>query len=408
MVQLMTAGLRSLRQTNTSAVLDFFWDSDVLTVTDIMEATGLARATVHAVCNDLLLAGWVRELAGAVPAGTRVGRPARHFTVDERAGYVLGIDIGDATITAVVADLRGTTVARRQVHNPEPLTVPTRRVRDVSRAVRAVLADAGMSLHDVLAAGVGLAAPVGDDGRIAFGRTDANAYWDSFRIDVRQLRRVLDGVPTLLANDANLAALGERWRGAAQGIGSFITLLAGNRLGAGIIDSGRPIHGHGGGAGEMHFFDQMFPEHGADGIAPLARRWAADAIAVRRRTLLRTMSGDRPDDLTAELVFAAAAAGDTVARGVLDRIADRLAHVIAALASLLNPELVVIGGAVAAAAEVLVGPITTRLAGLTFSPPRVVCSDLGDSIVTVGAVRLALDHVRRTALDLTLPRAAAV
>ena len=87
---------------------------------------------------------------------------------------------------------------------------------------------------------------------------------------------------------------------------------------------------------------------------------------------------------------------------ILDRLADRMARVIGAVATIINPELVVIGGAVANSAGVLLEPIAERLKEFTATPPRVAVSPLGDSIVTVGAVRCALDYVEKNTLDLEL------
>ena len=87
---------------------------------------------------------------------------------------------------------------------------------------------------------------------------------------------------------------------------------------------------------------------------------------------------------------------------ILERLADRMARIIGAVATIINPELVVIGGAVANSAGVLLGPIAERLPGFTATPPAVAVSPLGDSIVTVGAVRCALDYVEENTLDLEL------
>ena len=87
---------------------------------------------------------------------------------------------------------------------------------------------------------------------------------------------------------------------------------------------------------------------------------------------------------------------------ILDRLADRMARVIAPVATVINPELVVIGGAVANSAGVLLEDIADRLKKFTVTPPRLAVSPLGDSIVTVGAVRCALDYVEKNSLDLEL------
>jgi predicted NBD/HSP70 family sugar kinase len=135
------------------------------------------------------------------------------------------------------------------------------------------------------------------------------------------------------------------------------------------------------------------------GIASLARGWAADALAGKAKTSLREHTRE---GVEAEHVFAAAAAGDAVALKILERLADRMARVIGAVATMINPELVVIGGAVANSAGVLLEPIAERLHEFTATPPAVAVSPLGDSIVTVGAVRCALDYVERNTLDLEL------
>jgi predicted NBD/HSP70 family sugar kinase len=91
-----------------------------------------------------------------------------------------------------------------------------------------------------------------------------------------------------------------------------------------------------------------------------------------------------------------------VAQDILERLADRMARVIGTVATMYNPELVVIGGAVANSAGVLLDPIAARLPEFTATPPRIAVSPLGDAMVTVGAVRAALDYVEKNSLDLEL------
>jgi predicted NBD/HSP70 family sugar kinase len=100
-------------------------------------------------------------------------------------------------------------------------------------------------------------------------------------------------------------------------------------------------------------------------------------------------------------VFEAAAKDDPVAQEILERIGRRMARVISLLGTFLNPELVVIGGAVSASATALLPTINAELPRLTGTPPRVAVSELGDAIVATGAVRLALAYVEDNALALT-------
>jgi predicted NBD/HSP70 family sugar kinase len=98
------------------------------------------------------------------------------------------------------------------------------------------------------------------------------------------------------------------------------------------------------------------------------------------------------------MVFAAAAYGDPAAVAVLGRIANRMARIVASLADLLNPELVVIAGAVADSADVLLADIEAQLPTFTYTPPKLAASTLGDTVVATGAVRHALNYVEANRL----------
>ncbi|MBW0092692.1 ROK family protein, partial [Pseudonocardia sp. KRD-188] len=124
---------------------------------------------------------------------------------------------------------------------------------------------------------------------------------------------------------------------------------------------------------------------GTAAIGSLARRWGSAELG-------RTVR--------AEQVVAAAGAGDETARGVVDAVARRIARALAVLATLLDPEMLVVGGAVAAAGEVLLAPLRREVAGLTERPVRLSASVLADRGVVLGAVRTALDEVRPRLLDL--------
>ncbi|WP_405065618.1 ROK family protein [Kribbella sp. NBC_01510] len=390
-----TATPPMLRRVNAGKVLGVLTRARVMTGTGLIEATGLTRATVHAVCNDLISMGWVVEHdPGRNDAS--VGRPSRRFEFNSRAGYVLGIDIGAARTTVLVSDLRGETIAKagRSVAGAQS---PAERTEIVHETVVEALAGAEIANDQVIAAGVGVAAPVDRDGNILVD----DEFWRRFDAGLATRLTDLHGWPVLLENDANLAALGEHWLGVGRNVADLAVLLAGERFGSGLMDSGRLLHGSRGGAGEMVYLKLVEGVGDTHGIARMAREQGAAAVADPAvGTALRELAGDRP--VTAELVFAAAEAGDAVALGILQHVAGRTARVVATLGILFNPELVVLGGAVAEAAQALLPDIEKHLAGFTSTPPRVAVSSLGEAIVSVGAVRHALNYVEHQALDLQL------
>ncbi|GAB3928268.1 ROK family transcriptional regulator [Kribbella albertanoniae] len=385
-----------LRRVNAGKLLGVLSTAGVMTGTGLIQATGLTRATVHAVCNDLIDMGWVVELDPGRD-DTAVGRPSRRFEFNSRAGYVLGIDIGAGRTTVLLADLRGTTLAKSG-RSLSAVKTPAERTALVHEAVVEALSVAGVTDSQVLAAGVGVAAPVDRAGNILVD----DEFWRRFDTDLGKHLTSLHGWPALLENDANLAVLGEHWRGEGQGIDDLAVLLAGERFGSGLMDSGRLLHGSRGGAGEMLYLKLVEGVGDTHGIARIARDQALELLADPAvETSLRGVA-----EVTAEQVFSAAAAGDEVALGILRSVAARTARVVATLAILVNPELVVIGGAVAEAAGQLLPDIEQQLAGYTSTPPRVAVSSLGDAIVSVGAVRHALNYVEQHALDLVLTRPA--
>ncbi|MDQ6753269.1 MAG: ROK family protein [Actinomycetota bacterium] len=399
MTQNMGATPRTLRRLNAGTMLEVMRSTGAVTGTGLMHATGLSRATVMAICDDLIRQGWVRELENQRDfGGYQSGRPARRFELNGRAGYVLGIDIGAAKTVVLLADLRGVTVARASLPFRGADIPAAERVDVVDRAAMATLAAAGTVPGKVLAAGAGLAAPIDRDGNVVV----AQAFWEMFDVGLRAELRQRRGWPVLLENDANLAALGERWRGSAQGVDDLAVLLSSERFGAGLLESGRLLHGSRGSAGEMAYLDMLGGVGSPEGLARLARLWAVQALAGPAKTALRDLAAASAGPVSAEMVFEAAARGDAVALEILDRLSERMARVVASLGTLFNPELVVIGGAVSASAGVLLAGITALLPRFTATPPRVAVSPLGDEIVAIGAVRHALDYVEKRALEMDL------
>jgi len=391
-----------LRHANRLAILDRMRKNGSMTGTDLMNATGLTRATVHGVCDDLIELGWVVEVdAKPEPGSVQMGRPARVYEFNARARVVLGIDMGYHRVTVLVNDMRGERLAQH-VERFDADGSPDDRIDTVDRCAIRALAKAGTDAAAVLAVGVGVAAPLDAEGRTVPG----NVFWKVMNVDLARAFAERHGWPVVVDNDANLAALAERWRGHCGDSENFVVILAGERLGAGLVEGGRVLHGSRGAAGEMAFLDHVEGVGSAIGIAPLAREWGADEVrravsAGAAPGILVDLSSSDPETVTAEMVFDAAHRDDPAAVAILERLGDRFARIVATLASLLNPEIVVIAGAVAQASQLIVATIQEQLPRYTVVPPTILASDLGSEIVSIGAVRTALDYAEAHALDTT-------
>lgn len=379
-----TAGsvTRRLRDDNARAVLLHVWDlppGAAVTGSDLIAVTGLSRATVHDVCDELIDRGWLRELENERSTGTYTkGRPARRYGFDARAGAVVGIDAGEHRISVRVTDLRGDPLAavERVVDQAAGRTPVAHRIAALDEVLREACAAAGSPR--VLAVSVGVPAPVGVDGRTV--GTD-NPFWAFTNPDLAGVLGDRFAWPVLVENDANLAALAEGWCGAGAGLAHQVTVLAGERIGAGVVDDGRLLRGVRGGVGEMRYLDIV---EGVGSSAGLGK-------------VLRDLGGTEE----AADVLAAARAGGLVATAQVEIAGLRLTRIVVTLVSLFDPERVILAGG--AASPALVEVVNRELPSFLDLPrPLVVASTLGRDVVVLGALRRALDHVRGEALSLHL------
>ena len=197
------------------------------------------------------------------------------------------------------------------------------------------------------------------------------------------------GVPVTVENDVSLAAVGEQWRGIAEGLEDFAFLSVGTGLGCGLVLRGELHRGHHGAAGEVDYAlgGEIEPENdpAAVGVSAYAERLLAEG------RLATTLTA--PFDVRA--IFAAARGGDALAREVVAGEVERIAQHIVPIAAVADVGLVVLGGGIGANGDLLLAPIRELLAQRCPYPPRVEVSSLGDAAVLTGALALGL----RRALD---------
>src|SRR4051794_323878 len=356
---------RLLRRLNAQLVLDAVRETGPARVAELVARTGLSRPTVDAVAADLVRLGWLEEIAAEPP---RRGRPARSLTFRADAGYVFGVDIGEVKVRTAVADLHGEIVAERVREFAGEDRLPI-----IRRVIAGTLRDAGVRREQLLFACVGCTGAMDTPrGRVLF----SSIFPDDF--DLAGAFSSSLGDALVIENDCNIAVIGERWRGAAQGVDDVVCVLAGERIGAGIMVGGNLMRGHEGAAGELSFLGAFEEEHGARGIAQLVRE----------------LSGESP-----EAVFTAAGAGDEDALELVERAERWAGHGIVTTAQIVNPEVVVIGGGVARAGEVLLAPLRDRLQRMVRRPPRLAASPLAERGALLGAIRLALDELEPRLLE---------
>ncbi|WP_018546692.1 ROK family transcriptional regulator [Streptomyces sp. LaPpAH-108] len=361
-----------LRRINSAVVLRALRDTECATLTEITRVTGLSRPTVEGVVEGLAEAGLVVETAAEEGTARRQGRPARRFRFRAEAGHLLGLEIGAHRVVATLSDLDGRVLGTqtRPVDEKAPADERLERLRGT---VAELLRRAGVARGSLRAVGVGTPGIVEADGTVRLGT--ALPGWTGLRLGDRLSRSFK--CPVLVENDANAAVVAERWKGAAAKSDDVVFVLAGLSPGAGALIGGRLHRGFGGAAGEI-------------GALHLLGREATP------ETLLSTTGEPLPplDEQAVTEVFALAREGDRAAQAAVERFIQRLVHDVAALVLALDPELVVIGGW-AAGLDGVLDPLRRELSRYCLRPPGVALSLLGEAVVAMGALRLALAHVER-------------
>jgi predicted NBD/HSP70 family sugar kinase len=330
--------------------------------------------------ESLLDAGLVREAAR--PGNGRT-YGATFFEPVPDAALVLGLDIGARFLRGAICDLRGDLRARQDV---EVAGADVAQVIDAAVALRERLLEAGdlspEAVDGVVAGVPGVVEAPG--GRVALAENVPGL--EGVAIGPALEERL--GVRVTVENDVNLAAVGERWRGVAQGVDDFAFLSVGTGLGAGLVLGGELHRGRHGAAGEVDFALGGGTAAPHDPAAPALAAYAAGLAAQGAHPTTLEPPFDARD------VFRAARSGDALAQAVVDEEARRIAAHIMPVAAVADVALVVIGGGIGTNGDLLLTRIRDALTPLPY-PPQVEVSSLGDSAVLAGALAIGL----RDALD---------
>jgi predicted NBD/HSP70 family sugar kinase len=360
-----------LKDLNERTVLEAIRTAAPISRAEISRRVGISKPTVSQALQSLLGAGLVRETERD---GDGPSYGATFFEPVPEAAFVLGLDLGARFVRGAVCDVRGEIRARQDVElSARTAAASLDAIESLSRSLLDG-AGAGSALVDSVVLGVPGAVDVAS-GRISLAENVVGLEGEGFRDQLAQ--RV--GLPVTIENDINLAALGERWRGIARGVDDFVFLSIGTGLGAGLVLRGELHRGHNGAAGEL--------DHVRVGLAE-----DIDPCAEAVSALARSYGAPAPHDPRS--IFAAARAGDRIARDVVDEECRRIALHIVPLAAVTDVGLVVLGGGIGSNGDLLYERIRARLRAWLPSPPRVEASSLGDAAVLTGALAVGLRAAR--------------
>jgi len=311
--------------------------------------------------------------------------------------YVFGIDVGGTTVKCGLFTAEGTVFDKWEIRtNKENGGASI--LGDIAAAIDAKLGEKKIDKNQVLGVGIGVPGPVKGDGTVL---TCVNLGWGKFNVNEEMSKLV--GLPVAAGNDANVAALGEMWKGGGQGYQDVVMITLGTGVGGGIILDGKIWAGSNGAGGELgHMI--VNPEetdvcgcggHGhleqyasATGIVRMAKK---ELAASNTATTLR-----KYENLSAKNVFDEAKAGDAVAVALVDKLCVILAGALTHVAATVDPQVFVIGGGVSKAGEILTEGLKKHynqnlLSALYDKEFRL--ATLGNDAGIYGSAKMILDQV---------------
>ncbi|WP_328298677.1 ROK family transcriptional regulator [Streptomyces sp. NBC_00435] len=400
-----------LRALNDRAALELLLTHGPLSRTRIGHLTGLSKPTASQLLARLEAAGLV------VATGTATGRPgpnAQLYAVNATAAHVAGLDVTPGRILASVADLTGEVIGSHEL----PYAEGTGPVAQVTRALGEAVKDAGLTLGDIHRLVV--ATPGSFDPRTGVLRyADHLPGWQSPTL-LEELAAALP-MPVEYENDVNLAAVAEQRLGAARGHEDFVLLWNEEGLGAALVLGGRLHRGWTGGAGEVGFLPvaghplvRQVTRVNSGGYQELAGVQVLPSMAARldieappaaasAGSVLGSVHGAESGamvEAAAALLAQAAAAPEGANLELLREYATALATGLASLVAVLDPEVVVLSGALTiAGGEPLRGLLEAELADLAPSLPVLVTGEVRERPVLRGALERALSATRDEVFD---------
>jgi predicted NBD/HSP70 family sugar kinase len=368
-----------LRALNERTALELIRAMGPVSRAQIARHTGMSKPTVSQALAALESAKLVRG-AGRSSGGR--GATALLYELNPHAGWVVGIDVGRAWVRAAIANLNGDIVAGRDERTKIKSLASL--IAQIGEIAHGLAAEAGIRWRDVTVATVGSPGVV-DLSTEQITLAHALPGWGRRGL-VGALQREL-GTKVEFENDVNLAALGEQWHGLAKEVPNFVYLHVGTGVGAGLVLNGELFRGTTGAAGEIGYFP--FSRNG-DRDSLSSRRGALDAGAGAGGVVATARALGMKPPLSAKKVFAAARRGDPGARRVVEIEAERIGAAAAAVVSVVDPELLILGGGIGSNGDLLLERVRAEVKALSPMRPRVEVSALGERATLEGAVFIAL------------------
>lgn len=388
-------GASAVRAQHSRLILNLLWKQQEISRAELARHTGLSRSTVSAIVSDLLSQGLAKETRTGVSSG---GRRPILLEFQDQSSFIVGVELGATHVSCVLTDLR----CKVRASWSAPARVrdePEIALGKMKLAVRSVLQADGLQPSQVLGIGVAVPSPVDHD-RPGELLPLVVPNWKGYNI-ATHLEAAFER-PVFVDNDANLGALAELWWGSGISTRDLAYIKVATGVGAGLIIDGRIFRGSGGIAGEIGHtsIDPNGPQCICGLKGCLTTFIGTPALLERAKNQLSANAPDRLPPASIDELISAALDGDPMSVDLIHYAGDRLGVGIANLLNLLNPKMVVIGGGIARAGDLLLDGVRRTIEGLSL--PASICdtairtTGLNEWGIAVGAATLVLEGALET------------
>ncbi|MBU4304184.1 MAG: ROK family protein [Candidatus Omnitrophica bacterium] len=369
-----------------------------VTRTEISRITKYNIVTVSNYVNNYIKKDLVVEKGLDISSG---GRKPTLVELNSRNCFVIGIDIGPESIIAVLTDLSLNMITK--VRKPRPKEAMEEVVSKSIELIYDVIEKSQIEAKKIRGLGIGISGIIDAKAGTVRDTDPLRGKTAASYISIKNLIEREFGIPTFVGNDATVAAFGEKRIGLDAEIENVLYMFS--DVGCGIIIKGEIYAGAGGSAGEVQLnlnneADEFTKELGffRPGSVNLGIvDAAATAIKEGKDTKIKELADGKPENINADMVIEAARQNDPLAMQILEKAGLNLGIRIAYLINLFNPEIVILGGGMEKAGDLIIEPIKRMVRRLAFEEPasmvRIIPSRLGENSVSLGAASLVIREI---------------
>ncbi|MBA2942827.1 ROK family transcriptional regulator [Paenibacillus sp. CGMCC 1.16610] len=374
-----TGDLNLVKKINKSIVLHHIRTDSPISRARIAEITGLTKATVSSLVNELIESSLVDEIGAGESSG---GRKPMMLLFNGTAGYAIGVDLGVHDILAVLTDLTGKVISEKRVQHDNASVESV--IQLLKLTIRNLIDSAPASTYGIIGIGIGVPGICDDDGNLLFA---PNLSWENVPLQ-KDIEEAF-GIPVVIDNEANAGAVGEKQFGTGKDTANLVYISIGIGIGAGIIIKGELYRGATGFSGEI---GHISIQH--DGPKCRCGSLGCWELYASEHALLEQARLELGEPAQLDMLLSKAEAGDQKVIALFERLGYYLGVGVVNIINGYNPEFIILGGRLAGAEKWLMKPLLQLLEKRSLPLPRkllnVEFSQLSDRSTVLGAASFAV------------------